>query len=230
MDEPLDHVQHGHRGRRQERHRRAGRQRPATTWRAAPSATVWYCDQRPGRRYAADVSSGTRRHRAAGALPAPAGNAQAGQPRSATITIDQAVIGACTNGRIEDLRSPPRSSRAARWHPDVRCIVIPARRQIYLQAMREGLIEMFIEAGLPSRTPTCGPCLGGHMGILADGRARRRHHQPQLRRAAWATRQRSLPGTRPSPPPAPWPGTSAARPTLRTRPVAGDANKASRGD
>ena len=85
------------------------------------------------------------------------------------IRIDQAVIGSCTNGRLEDLRVAAEVLRGRRVHPDVRCIVIPGTQQVYLDALREGLIETFIEAGAAVSTPTCGPCLGGHMGILAAG-------------------------------------------------------------
>ncbi len=85
------------------------------------------------------------------------------------ITIDQAVIGSCTNGRLNDLRLAARVLRRRKVHPYVRCIVIPATQTIYMDALREGLIEVFINAGAVVSTPTCGPCLGGYMGILAAG-------------------------------------------------------------
>jgi len=85
------------------------------------------------------------------------------------IKIDQAVIGSCTNGRLEDLRIAADILRGRKVHRDVRCIVIPGTQAVYLDALREGLIETFIEAGAAVSTPTCGPCLGGHMGILAAG-------------------------------------------------------------
>ena len=85
------------------------------------------------------------------------------------VRIDQVVIGSCTNGRLEDLRVAAKLIRGRRVHPDVRCIVIPGTQQVYLDALREGLIEAFIEAGAAVSTPTCGPCLGGHMGVLAAG-------------------------------------------------------------
>jgi 3-isopropylmalate/(R)-2-methylmalate dehydratase large subunit len=85
------------------------------------------------------------------------------------VRIDQAVIGSCTNGRLEDLRVAAGLLRGRKVHADVRCIVIPGTQQVYLDALREGLIETFIEAGAAVSTPTCGPCLGGHMGILAAG-------------------------------------------------------------
>ena len=85
------------------------------------------------------------------------------------ITVDQAVIGSCTNGRIEDLRLAAGILKNQKIHPKVRCIIIPGTQQVYLDAMNEGLIEMFISAGAAVSTPTCGPCLGGYMGILAEG-------------------------------------------------------------
>jgi len=83
--------------------------------------------------------------------------------------VDQVVIGSCTNGRIEDLRIAAAILRGRKVARTVRCIVIPATQKIYLQAVREGLAEDFVEAGAVLSTPTCGPCLGGHMGILAAG-------------------------------------------------------------
>jgi len=85
------------------------------------------------------------------------------------ITIDQAVIGSCTNGRIEDLREAGEVLKGRQVHPDVRLIVIPATPRVHLQAIKEGLAEIFIQAGGALSTPTCGPCLGMHMGVLAKG-------------------------------------------------------------
>ncbi len=85
------------------------------------------------------------------------------------INIDQSVIGSCTNGRIEDLRIAASVIKGHKVHPDVRLIVIPATQEIYLQSIKEGLTEIFVEAGGAVSTPTCGPCLGGHMGVLAEG-------------------------------------------------------------
>jgi len=85
------------------------------------------------------------------------------------IEIDQAVIGSCTNGRLEDLRLAARILKGRKVHPGVRCIIIPGSQQVYLDALTEGLIEIFIKAGAVVSPPTCGPCLGGHMGVLADG-------------------------------------------------------------
>jgi len=85
------------------------------------------------------------------------------------VSIDQSVIGSCTNGRISDLRIAAKILRERKVNSRVRLIVIPATQTIYLQAVKEGLAEVFINAGGVFSTPTCGPCLGGHMGILAEG-------------------------------------------------------------
>lgn len=85
------------------------------------------------------------------------------------IKIDQSIIGSCTNGRIEDLRIAAEVLKGQQVYPEVRLIIIPATQDIYLQALREGLIDLFISAGAAVSTPTCGPCLGGYMGILAKG-------------------------------------------------------------
>ncbi|OIP67806.1 MAG: 3-isopropylmalate dehydratase large subunit [Candidatus Infernicultor aquiphilus] len=85
------------------------------------------------------------------------------------IKIDQSIIGSCTNGRIEDLRIAAEVLKGQQVHPEVRLIIIPATQDIYLQALREGLIDLFVSAGAAVSTPTCGPCLGGYMGILAKG-------------------------------------------------------------
>lgn len=87
----------------------------------------------------------------------------------ADICIDQCVIGSCTNGRIEDMRMAASILRGHTVNPRVRTIVIPATQEIYLQCIREGLAETFVQAGAALSTPTCGPCLGGHMGVLAAG-------------------------------------------------------------
>ncbi len=85
------------------------------------------------------------------------------------ITIDQVVIGSCTNGRISDLRIAAQILKDKKIHSSIRLIVIPGTQDIYLEALKEGLIETFIKAEGVVSTPTCGPCLGGHMGILAEG-------------------------------------------------------------
>ncbi|NLL38910.1 MAG: 3-isopropylmalate dehydratase large subunit [Clostridiales bacterium] len=85
------------------------------------------------------------------------------------IKIDQVVIGSCTNGRIEDMRIAASVLKGRKIHSDVRCIIIPATQKIWKMSMDEGLFDIFIEAGAAVSTPTCGPCLGGHMGVLAKG-------------------------------------------------------------
>ena len=85
------------------------------------------------------------------------------------VRIDQAVIGSCTNGRIEDMRQAAAVLAGRKVAPDVRCIVIPATQEVYRQCIREGLTDIFLDANCAVSTPTCGPCLGGYMGILAAG-------------------------------------------------------------
>lgn len=85
------------------------------------------------------------------------------------VKIDQVVIGSCTNGRLDDLRTAAEVMKGKKVAKNIRCIVIPATQRIYLEAMDEGLLRTFIEAGAIVSTPTCGPCLGGYMGILAEG-------------------------------------------------------------
>uniref|UniRef100_UPI00405676FD 3-isopropylmalate dehydratase large subunit n=1 Tax=Acetatifactor sp. TaxID=1872090 RepID=UPI00405676FD len=85
------------------------------------------------------------------------------------IVIDQVVIGSCTNGRLDDMRIAAEILKGRHVAKGMRCIVIPATQKIYMQAMEEGLLKIFIEAGAVVSTPTCGPCLGGYMGILAEG-------------------------------------------------------------
>ncbi len=88
---------------------------------------------------------------------------------AAGVNIDQVVIGSCTNGRVEDLEIAASLLKGKKVHPEIRVIIFPGTQQIYLEAMRRGYVEAFIEAGAAVSTPTCGPCLGGHMGILAKG-------------------------------------------------------------
>ena len=85
------------------------------------------------------------------------------------VEIQQVVIGSCTNGRMEDLREAASVIKGKKVHKNVRLLIFPGTQEIYLQAMREGLFEILVEAGAAVSTPTCGPCLGGHMGILAGG-------------------------------------------------------------
>jgi 3-isopropylmalate/(R)-2-methylmalate dehydratase large subunit len=88
---------------------------------------------------------------------------------SNNVTVDQVVIGSCTNGRLSDFRVAAKIMAGHRVAKGLRCLIIPATQKIYLQAMKEGLLAQFVEAGAVVSAPTCGPCLGGHMGILAKG-------------------------------------------------------------
>ncbi len=89
--------------------------------------------------------------------------------RTTRVEINQAVIGSCTNGRLDDLRLAAQILKGRKVHPRVRCIIFPGSQQVYLDASTQGLIDIFIKAGAAVSTPTCGPCLGGHMGVLAAG-------------------------------------------------------------
>ncbi|MBW2145735.1 MAG: 3-isopropylmalate dehydratase large subunit [Deltaproteobacteria bacterium] len=99
--------------------------------------------------------------------PLPSNTRPAGE--AGDVRIDQVVVGSCTNGWLEDLRTAAEVLKGHRVHPDVRMIIIPATPQIYRDAMREGLFEIFLDAGAVISPPTCGPCLGGYMGVLAEG-------------------------------------------------------------
>ena len=143
------------------------------------SKTICYCAGRSARNpvvYKADADAEYLREitidlselRPTVAFPHLPGNART-IDEAKGIKIDQAVIGSCTNGRLSDLRAAAELLRGRKVADGVRCIIIPATQQIYLQALREGLIEAFIEAGAVVSTPTCGPCLGGYMGILGQG-------------------------------------------------------------
>lgn len=85
------------------------------------------------------------------------------------IKIDQVVIGSCTNGRMEDMRKAAAVLKGRTVHPDVRVMVIPATQKIYKQCIKEGLLDIFVDAGCAVNTPSCGPCMGGHMGVMAAG-------------------------------------------------------------
>jgi 3-isopropylmalate/(R)-2-methylmalate dehydratase large subunit len=87
----------------------------------------------------------------------------------ASIEVDQALVGSCTNGRIEDLRIAAEVVRHKRIHKNVRALVIPASQEVYLNAIKEGLLKTFVKAGFLVGNPNCGPCYGGHLGLLADG-------------------------------------------------------------
>ena len=88
---------------------------------------------------------------------------------SREVKIDQAVIGSCTNGRLDDMRQAAAVLKGHKVHPDVRCIIIPATQEVYRSCIHEGLMDIFLDANCAISAPTCGPCLGGHMGILAKG-------------------------------------------------------------
>jgi 3-isopropylmalate/(R)-2-methylmalate dehydratase large subunit len=103
------------------------------------------------------------------ALPFSPGNARGVSEITGEIPIDQTVIGSCTNGRIEDLRTAAevmKGKHIAKW---TRCIILPGSHHVYRQALKEGLLEVFLDAGATISAPTCGPCIGGHMGVLAEG-------------------------------------------------------------
>ncbi len=87
----------------------------------------------------------------------------------AGLEIDQVVIGMCTNGNLADLRAAAEVLKGRKIHPHVRAVIVPGTQKVYLDALREGLIEIFVDANCSVTTPTCGPCLGGHMGVLAEG-------------------------------------------------------------
>jgi 3-isopropylmalate/(R)-2-methylmalate dehydratase large subunit len=104
------------------------------------------------------------------AMPFSPGNVKpAGELASKDIEIDQVFIGSCTNGRISDMREAAAVLKGRHISPWTRCIVIPATMKVYRQCLHEGLIDLFTEAGCVVSTPTCGPCLGGYMGVLAEG-------------------------------------------------------------
>ena len=96
------------------------------------------------------------------------------------IEIDQVVIGSCTNGRLDDLRIAAKILKGKKVAPYVRLIVIPATVEIYRQALKEGLFDIFLSAGAVVSPPTCGPCLGGYMGVLAEGERVAGHDEPEF--------------------------------------------------
>ncbi|NLG68638.1 MAG: 3-isopropylmalate dehydratase large subunit [Firmicutes bacterium] len=133
--------------------------RPPRLYRGDPDAT-----------YAGTVEIDVRQVQPQVAFPPlPEKTRPVSEAASMDLRIDQAFIGSCTNGRLEDLRLAARVLRGRKVHPDVRLIVIPASQRVYRQALAEGLLDVFVEAGGAVSTPTCGPCLGAHMGVLARG-------------------------------------------------------------
>jgi 3-isopropylmalate/(R)-2-methylmalate dehydratase large subunit len=141
--------------------------------------TKAYADERAAREYEVVEVDGNARYAAEIGIDLGALEPQVAFPhlpentrplsQAGNVPIDQVVVGSCTNGRIEDLRSACAVLRGRKVHDAVRMLVFPATQEIYLQAMREGLMEIFVSAGAAFSTPTCGPCLGGHMGVLAKG-------------------------------------------------------------
>jgi 3-isopropylmalate/(R)-2-methylmalate dehydratase large subunit len=140
-----------------------------------------YVRQRSGRKFTVYESDPDARYAGVRKYDAAAIEPQVSFPHSpantrpiskvGTVAINQSIIGSCTNGRIEDLRIAAQVLKGKKTAPCVRLIIIPATQEIYKQALKEGLLEIFIEARAAVSTPTCGPCLGGHMGILAKGEA-----------------------------------------------------------
>jgi 3-isopropylmalate/(R)-2-methylmalate dehydratase large subunit len=128
--------------------------------------TVYGADS--GAAYAQTIKIDARQIEPQVAFPHLPENARA-VSQAGEVRIDQVVIGSCTNGRLADLRVAAQLLHGRQVHPDVRCIVIPGTQQVYLDAMQEGLLRTFVQAGAAVSTPTCGPCLGGHMGVLAGG-------------------------------------------------------------
>lgn len=122
----------------------------------------------PGARYARTVEFDVTSLEPQVAFPHSPGNSR-GVSRAQGVFIDQAVIGSCTNGWLGDLRAAARVLKGRQVHPGVRCIVIPGSQEIYLRAMKEGLLETFVRAGAAVSTPTCGPCPGAHMGVIGAG-------------------------------------------------------------
>jgi len=103
------------------------------------------------------------------AFPHLPGNARIVDEINESVKIDQVVIGSCTNGRYEDMATAAEVMKGKKVAPNVRCIIIPATQKVFLECVKNGLVEIFVEAGAVFSTPTCGPCLGGYMGILAAG-------------------------------------------------------------
>ena len=120
-------------------------------------------------KYARTVEIDLAKLRPVVAFPHLPGNTKRVEDIGAPIPIQQVVLGSCTNGRLEDLAIAAGILKGRKVHPDVRCIVIPGSQRIYLEAMEKGYIRTFVEAGCAVSTPTCGPCMGGHMGILTKG-------------------------------------------------------------
>ncbi len=161
------HFEHGHRGRRQSRpHPRRRRDPRLLDERAERPYTAYYSDD--DAQFAQVVEIDAAHIVPTVAFPhLPSNTRPVAEARD--VKIDQAVIGSCTNGRLVDMRQAAAVLAGRTVHPDVRCIVIPATQTVYQQCIDEGLMDIFIDAHCAVSTPTCGPCLGGYMGILAAG-------------------------------------------------------------
>ena len=123
----------------------------------------------PDAKYCQTVEINLSELRPVVAFPHLPGNTKAVEDIKEPIRIDQVVLGSCTNGRLEDLAIAAGILKGHKVHEDVRCIVIPGSQWIYKEAMKLGYLDIFIDAGCVVSTPTCGPCLGGYMGILSAG-------------------------------------------------------------
>ena len=188
--------EHGGRGRA----RRPASSRPTTTWRPTsrvvpgplgrPSAPT--PDAAFRRRLEVDLST----LEPLVALPHLPGNVTAGVERRPGVAVDQVYIGNCANGTMTDLRQAASILGGRRVHPRTRAIVVPATQAIWRQAADEGLLDVFVEAGAIVSTPTCGACFGGSNGILARGRERRHHDEPELPRPYGVARGGRLPRER----------------------------------
>ena len=166
--QPPHHVQHGHRGRGEERDHRPRTRSPRSTWKSRAKRPYKFFHSDAEAKYSQVLDIDVTRIEPQVAFPHLPSNVR---PISAVgnVPIDQAVIGSCTNGRLDDLRVAARVLKGRKRAPFVRLIIIPATQEIYRQAMKEGLFDIFMDAHAVISTPTCGPCLGGYMGILAKG-------------------------------------------------------------
>ena len=164
---PVDHLQHGHRSGRQERHLPVDDQTLAYLAGRCPREPVVFTADADAH-YARTIEIDLSAIRPTVAFPHLPENTRV-IDEVGNVPIDQVVIGSCTNGHYKDLFEAASILQGRHVAKGVRAIIIPATQEIYLQAMENGLLRTFIEAGCVVSTPTCGPCLGGYMGILAKG-------------------------------------------------------------
>ncbi len=156
--------------------------RPRRTWTGRTDGP-WTAERTdPDAEFAPERAGSTSTSSAARRASALAGQRRPRRRRRRARRIDQVYIGNCANGTMTDLRQAAEILRGRRVHRDCRMIVVPATQRIYREALAEGLLDVFVEAGAMVSTPTCGACFGGGMGVLGAGRAGDRHHQPQLPR------------------------------------------------